>query len=389
MKRLIALLMPMLIIGVLCGSMTSAAAEYVPATAKERAQLFADLASWSLWKSDMLSPWASMRNYHGPYHISVSKKLWIRITDAHGQLRRQWQGQNWTSFLIEGGTLYCARYSICECGGTIVAIDLPTGKERWTTRLLDVRCMAHSVYVNQIVVAHCAYGVMVLGNEGAGKYIEILDRKTGARLGYKQFAEPYGNFDRIATTPAEVADGIPEDADPHGGIILQIHLDRPYDTQAYRTGEHVRIAVNLIGVGKQGGKLHIPSDPTSRFFITVIDPDGHIYKQQQNSFPDCEDVSNPEKSGALHLVPREIRALIDYSLALTTDPAATKDWHPEIGSIHPGKKIPVVPPLTFTHPGLYHVYAMFRPKIEFESHSSGWAWPMRSEIVPFRVENGQ
>jgi hypothetical protein len=93
-----------------------------------------------------------------------------------------------TVFTCSEGTLYLANLDCTTSGCEIVAYDLKARKERWKTRLKGVGAVeGTSKYRNWVNIEIDGKAVTVWGNESAGRYVEILEAKTGKMVGHKVF----------------------------------------------------------------------------------------------------------------------------------------------------------------------------------------------------------
>lgn len=98
-----------------------------------------------------------------------------------------WEGHANSVFRILDDRLYYARFHPSSSGGTIVAIDLNTGKEIWATPLDALGGVQHSAY-RSVLNLHCNRKVVWLyGNESFGHYIEFKRIDTGETVGHKIF----------------------------------------------------------------------------------------------------------------------------------------------------------------------------------------------------------
>ena len=101
---------------------------------------------------------------------------------------------------MDHNRLYFAHYSMGDCGCTITARDLSSGKKLWETRLRAAGECEHSVYANVVTmqflrldwIERMDEGVIVVnGCEGSGDYSEVLDQKTGEILAHKIYLVGY------------------------------------------------------------------------------------------------------------------------------------------------------------------------------------------------------
>jgi len=96
----------------------------------------------------------------------------------------------YTSFVIDDGVLFYADYFQGSEGCAIVGYDLKQQKQLWKTHLQGIeRFVPHSGYANEVYIEPVGDTILVHGNEGAGKYIEYVDRKTGETVGHKVFKD--------------------------------------------------------------------------------------------------------------------------------------------------------------------------------------------------------
>jgi len=89
------------------------------------------------------------------------------------------------SFVIDGGTLYEARFGNISSGCTLHAFDAHTGRERWAVSLTGLGPIAHSKYFNLVQVRVIGGRPVVFGWEAAGKYIEERDATSGAMISHR------------------------------------------------------------------------------------------------------------------------------------------------------------------------------------------------------------
>jgi hypothetical protein len=82
-----------------------------------------------------------------------------------------------------------AEYDPISSGCTLACVDLATGRERWRTGLEALGPVEHSEYENAVAMYLLDPGrVIIYGREAAGRYVEIVDVKTGRTVGHKRFA---------------------------------------------------------------------------------------------------------------------------------------------------------------------------------------------------------
>lgn len=88
-------------------------------------------------------------------------------------------------------TLYFAHFEPTDCGCTVVAYNLDTGKLLWKTDLHAVGQVKHSAYRNEVLIGFCSGGIMVTGRESYGDYVEVLDRNTGATIAHRIYRKGF------------------------------------------------------------------------------------------------------------------------------------------------------------------------------------------------------
>jgi len=86
------------------------------------------------------------------------------------------------ALVLDKGTLYAARFSNISSGCTLHAWDARTGAPRWTTRLTGLGPIAHSEYLSAVELRMIDGRPVVFGWESSGRYIEAVDRTTGAAV---------------------------------------------------------------------------------------------------------------------------------------------------------------------------------------------------------------
>lgn len=101
--------------------------------------------------------------------------------------RPDWVGEGHAHsvFVATEGVLYFADFSGSSTGCWIVAYDRETARPLWATALWGVECSMHSQYSNRIHLEIRGPDLVVYGHEGAGRYIELVDLKTGRTVGHQ------------------------------------------------------------------------------------------------------------------------------------------------------------------------------------------------------------
>ena len=93
-------------------------------------------------------------------------------------------GYDRDAFLIAAGdALYAALYSATATGCRVLALEVSSGRELWQTRFAGIGSMMHSRYRNTVRMKLTGQ-LSILGDEGGGQYVEVLDPATGNRLSH-------------------------------------------------------------------------------------------------------------------------------------------------------------------------------------------------------------
>lgn len=114
--------------------------------------------------------------------------VWVQRVRFHRKL--MWRHALQSDFMAEAAmvvdkeksALYLVHYGVMSSGATVVALDLGTGQERWTTSVVGLGPIAHSKYSNHVVLKLVRGALVAYGNEAAGRYIEVFDPQTGKML---------------------------------------------------------------------------------------------------------------------------------------------------------------------------------------------------------------
>jgi outer membrane protein assembly factor BamB len=100
-------------------------------------------------------------------------------------------GHDNTVFTRLHDTLFVAEYCAIASGCEVVSVDLKTGKQLWKSRLQGIGPTRHSKYRNLVNIETDGKYIIVNGNEAHGRYVELLDIKTGQTLANKKLkADP-------------------------------------------------------------------------------------------------------------------------------------------------------------------------------------------------------
>jgi hypothetical protein len=98
-----------------------------------------------------------------------------------------WWGHKYSTFRVVGDRLYFVSFDIVSPGGTVLAVDLLTGKTLWQSELPPAGYPGHSFYRNRVILNADEETVSIYGNETGGRYFELKSAKTGKSLGRKTF----------------------------------------------------------------------------------------------------------------------------------------------------------------------------------------------------------
>ncbi len=152
-------------------------------------QAAAEKTEWT-WSDDNATAEACARRVQGGYQATVTPvpgKSWastITMT-RDGRTVTSWEGYRSSTFAIGGDVLYRTDYIPQQAGCDVIAYDLKQGKTLWTTHLWGRGSVSHSQYSNRVDLRVDDRHVIVFGNESAGRYIELLDPKTGKTVGQR------------------------------------------------------------------------------------------------------------------------------------------------------------------------------------------------------------
>lgn len=128
--------------------------------------------------------------YHAlAYHDSKDgfERTTIRV-HAGDAVRYSWDERGGFAFIGREHVLYRADHHSHSSGCKVVAFDLKDGKELWKTTLKGLGPISHSKYRNQVWLERLDDVVFaVYGKESAGRYVELVDFKTGQTVGHKVF----------------------------------------------------------------------------------------------------------------------------------------------------------------------------------------------------------
>lgn len=146
--------------------------------------------AWSAKQANMLY---SLGRASSPFDIVTIRPhdkpgiYHFKIMDGEREVYAWWGHTN-SVFVVKDDRLFYVDFAISMPGGKVVAVDLKAGKELWKSQLRAVELRGgHSIYSNSLNIDSSGDFVSVFGNEGAGRYFEVKDAKTGQTVGHKVF----------------------------------------------------------------------------------------------------------------------------------------------------------------------------------------------------------
>jgi len=161
----------------------------MPRSAKLPAQSAVERMAWK-WVDGQSLPEYCAEVIGGGYHVTLepvpanAAAITIRVS-RDGKDVYSWQGHKHSVFVRRGDVLYYADFRFQASGCTVVAYDLTSRRRLWKTILWGIGPQRHSRYSNRINMAADGTYLIVYGNEGFGRYIEMLDPKTGQTVGHR------------------------------------------------------------------------------------------------------------------------------------------------------------------------------------------------------------
>lgn len=97
-------------------------------------------------------------------------------------------------FTRQANTLYVARFCRIATGCNVEAIDFPSGRQLWAVALEGIGPTHHSKYRNGVNIEADRGRVIVFGNEAHGRYVEVLDARTGKQLGNQKLEADFSTW---------------------------------------------------------------------------------------------------------------------------------------------------------------------------------------------------
>ena len=175
----------------LLGTAALVAAPVEPPDKSARYQKLVDGLAWKDPETQPVIPFEDqLPGYRGMASSSATdgrRRITIEIT-AGGAVRYSWEERDGFVFIGRKDVLYRADYSSNSSGCAVVAFDLKAGKELWKAKLKGLGPIHHWKYCNRVWMEPVDDAVFaVYGQESAGRYVELVDFKTGRTVGHKVF----------------------------------------------------------------------------------------------------------------------------------------------------------------------------------------------------------
>ena len=97
----------------------------------------------------------------------------------------RWGGHPTSVFAIENDRLYYADYWIANAGGSVIAVNLKTGKTLWKSALQGMNVPHHFHYRTSLNLKLSRGAVIINARETYGTYRESFDIQSGKRAEHK------------------------------------------------------------------------------------------------------------------------------------------------------------------------------------------------------------
>lgn len=154
---------------------------------------FVETSPWS-WDSSAATPFAFAQHFIGELDIEIVFRIKPKGSGIRDSNSIEFWKESvlrtkipWSVFTINGDLL---THVLDEGGGTVVQVDLTTGKERWRSILEGVPIVLGSVGRKEFnLVTPNSSVVEVRSRQGDCRYIAILRSETGETLGFKAFGD--------------------------------------------------------------------------------------------------------------------------------------------------------------------------------------------------------
>ena len=155
-------------------------------------QSLAEKTPWA-WPVETATPEECARHFGGAYDVEIKSADAPSLPPTvevrkDGNTIVSWRTHVASVFLRGADTLYYADFSPFSSGCSIVAYHLKHG-ERWKTPLWGIGPLGQSMYANRVNMKLDGNHLIVYGDESAGRYIQLLDIRTGRIVGRRRGAE--------------------------------------------------------------------------------------------------------------------------------------------------------------------------------------------------------
>lgn len=152
-----------------------------PAIDKIDYQKVADKAPWT-FSEEKASLESCVKLHLGAYDVRIvavkDRDMTVRVIKDRQELAT-FSGHSETALACAGDMLFVSEHSPISNGCEL--------QPAWKVRLKGLGPIPHSKYRNQVNVEADGKVVTVWGKEASGRYVEIIDAKTGKMLGHKVF----------------------------------------------------------------------------------------------------------------------------------------------------------------------------------------------------------
>lgn len=157
-------------------------------------QAVAAKTPWT-WDEESASLTYCVHHYLPEYQVEVVRskgngwgQVQIQVKDD-GKVIYSWEGHRHTVFASRSDTLFVANFSPIATGCVVVAVDLASGRPLWKTQLQGLGPVCHSGYSNRVNIEATDAVVIIRKNESSGRYVEILDIRTGKTVGHRIYKD--------------------------------------------------------------------------------------------------------------------------------------------------------------------------------------------------------
>jgi len=140
----------------------------------------------------LANPFACAIDFRGPGSIQLTVTrtqfqcpVEIKWVDL-GATKWSTKGHLRTVFAIDSGTVYWADFNLNSSGAIIRAYETASHSERWNTHPDVIGPVAHSKYGSALNIRIGGDQILICGEETAGKYVAVLDAKSGRILAAKR-----------------------------------------------------------------------------------------------------------------------------------------------------------------------------------------------------------